>query len=284
VIEATSPLITSMTSMTSMTSTTFVVYSGLLAVLIGLIAVIRPIRSLRLTTRRRGAGLVAVGVGLVLLAWSLPVREMKAAGHTRLDEILPRYHFAEHHERHIRATPAQVWRALHEVTAADIRFFRTLTAIRRFGRPGPEDILNAPAHRSILDVALSTTFVSLAADTNREVVIGTTVIAPAGATGPRTPDEFRTVTALGFAVAAMNFRIESQPGGGSLLTTDTRVFATDALSRRRFARYWSLIYPGSALIRRQWLAAVDRGSRRDRAEQGAREASAPPVRSPRPKP
>ncbi len=270
--------------MTLTTSTTFVVYSGLLAIVVGVIAVIRPIRRLRLTTRRRGAGLVAVGVGVVLLAWSLPVREMQAAGNTRLDGILPRYHFAEHHERRIPATPAQVWRALHEVTAADIRFFRTLTAIRRFGRPGPEDILNAPAHRPILDVALSTTFVSLAADINREVVVGTTVISPAGATGPRTPDEFRTVSALGFAVAAMNFRIEAQPGGGSLLTTDTRVFATDPSTRRRFARYWSLIYPGSALIRRQWLAAVDRRSRGRRGDPGAREAPAPPVRSPRPTP
>ncbi len=248
------------TSTTLTTSSTFAVYSGLLAILVGLIAVIRPIRTLRLTPRRRGAGLVAVGVGLVLLAWSLPIREMRSTGTTRLDEILPRYQFAEHHERHIAATPVEVWRALHEVTAEDIRFFRTLTTIRRFGRPGPEDILNAPAHRPILEVALGTTFVSLAADTNREIVVGTTVIAPAGASTPRTPDEFRTFTAPGFAVAAMNFRIESQPGGGSLLTTDTRVFATDPSTRRYFARYWSLIYPGSALIRRQWLAAIDRRS------------------------
>jgi hypothetical protein len=198
---------------------------------------------------------------LVLLGWSLPVREMQAVGTTRLDDILPRYHFAEHHERHIAASPVEVWRALHEVTASDIRFFRTLTAVRRLGRSGPEDILNAPANRPILDVALSTTFVPLAVDSAREVVVGTTVIAPPGATVPRTPDEFRTVSALGFAVAAMNFRIESQPGGGSLLTTDTRVFATDPSTRRRFARYWSLIYPGSALIRRQWLAAVEKQAR-----------------------
>jgi hypothetical protein len=214
-------------------------------------------------------------------AWSLPVREMRAARATRLDEILPRYHFAEHHERHIAATPAQVWRALHEVTASDIRLFRTLTTIRRLGRAGPEDILNAPEHLPMLDVALSTSFVRLAADSNRELVIGTTVIAPPAAAVPRTPDEFRIITAPGFGVAAMNFRIESPPGGGSLLTTDTRVYATDPSSRRRFARYWSVIYPGSALIRYQWLAAVDR---RSRGEPAAREAPAPPVRSSPPTP
>jgi hypothetical protein len=246
------------TSITLTTWTTLVVYTGLVLVLVGLLTVIHPIRRLRLTTRRRGAGVIAVGTTVVLLGWALPVREMRAAGTTHLDELLPRYHFSEHHERHIAATPAQVWRALHDVTAADIRFFRTLTTIRRFGRSGPEDILNAPAHRPILDVALSTTFVRLASDTNREIVVGTTVIAPPAAAVPRTPDEFRTLTALGFAIAAMNFRIEAQPDGASRLTTDTRVFATDPSTRRRFARYWSLIYPGSALIRRQWLAAVAR--------------------------
>ena len=246
------------TSSTSSTLSTLVVYAGLLAVVIGLTGVIHPIRRLRLTTRRHGAGMIAAGIVLVLLGWSLPVREMRAAGTTRLDELLPRYQFSEHHERLIAATPAQVWRALHEVTAADIRFFRTLTTIRRFGRPGPEDILNAPANRPILDVALSTTFLRLASDTNREIVLGTTVIAPPGAAVPRTPDEFRTWSAPGFAIAAMDFRIEAQPDGASLLTTDTRVFATDAVSRRRFARYWSLIYPGSALIRRQWLGAVEK--------------------------
>jgi hypothetical protein len=242
--------------MTSTTSTTFVVYAGLVLALVGFLAVIHPVRWLRLTTRRRGAGAIAAGMILVMLGWALPVREMYPAGDTRLDATLPRYHFSEHHERRIAAAPSEVWRALHEVTAADIRLFRTLTAIRRFGRSGPEDILNAPADRPILDVALSTSFVRLAADTNREIVIGTTVIAPSGADVPGTPDEFRTLRTLGYAIAAMNFHIEPQPDGTSLLTTDTRVFATDPSTRRRFARYWSLIYPGSAIIRRQWLAAV----------------------------
>jgi hypothetical protein len=225
------------------------------------VAVIRRIRWLRLTTRRRGAVVIAIGVILVFIAWSLPIREWRATGGSRLAEILPRFQFFEHHERYIEATPAQVWRALHEVTASDIRFFRTLTTIRRLGRRGPEDILNAPEHLPILDVALGTSFVRLANDLQRELVIGTTVVAPPDRAVPRTPDEFRTLTALGFAVAAMNFRIDADASGGSLLTTDTRVFATDPSTRRRFARYWSLIYPGSALIRREWLAAVEKRAR-----------------------
>ena len=187
----------------------------------------------------------------------LGTRELVATGRTRLDEAMPRYQFYERHTLGIEASPEQLWRALHEVTAAEIRFFRTLTWIRRFGRAGPEGILNAPLHRPILDVALSTSFIRLAEDPARELVIGTVVIAPDRADVPRTADGFRTVERAGYTTAAMNFLIEPA-ARGSLLATETRVFATDPATRRRFAAYWRVIYPGSALIRRQWLRAIAR--------------------------
>jgi hypothetical protein len=46
------------------------------------------------------------------------------------------------------------------------------------------------------------------------------------------------------------------------------VVATDAASRRRFGFYWRLIQPGSALVRRGWLAAAKR--RAERAASGWR--------------
>jgi hypothetical protein len=36
------------------------------------------------------------------------------------------------------------------------------------------------------------------------------------------------------------------------------VFATDPASLRSFTAYWRTILPGSAIIRRQWLAAIKR--------------------------
>jgi len=61
-----------------------------------------------------------------------------------------------------------------------------------------------------------------------------------------------------FASATINFRIEDAGPAACTLTTETRVYATDASTRRRFALYWRVIYPGSALIRRMWLRAVAR--------------------------
>src|SRR5262245_32557245 len=54
----------------------------------------------------------------------------------------------------------------------------------------------------------------------------------------------------------MNFYVEDAGGGVSRLVTETRVHATDAAARRRFAAYWRMIYPGSALLRVTWLRAI----------------------------
>ncbi|MGL4743257.1 MAG: hypothetical protein ACRCZD_09035 [Phycicoccus sp.] len=47
---------------------------------------------------------------------------------------------------------------------------------------------------------------------------------------------------------------------GCRLSTQTRVAAVDEQARRRFARYWWVIGPFSALIRRRWLVAVSRSA------------------------
>jgi hypothetical protein len=47
-------------------------------------------------------------------------------------------------------------------------------------------------------------------------------------------------------------------GAGTLLTTETRVEATDARTRVLFGVYWTLIRLGSGLIRRDMLRAVAR--------------------------
>ena len=189
-----------------------------------------------------------------------PVKEMRGGNPpTRLDEFVPAYQFNELHALVIAAPAERVFRAIQETTAGEIRFFHLLTTIRRFGRPGPENILNAPEHIPILEVATRTSFLTLANDLNREIVVGTVVIAPPDArpSGPLTPEVFRGITRPGFALAAMNFRLTPN-GTSTLLTTETRVYATDRATQRRFARYWRVIFPGSALIRRSWLAAIRR--------------------------
>jgi hypothetical protein len=43
---------------------------------------------------------------------------------------------------------------------------------------------------------------------------------------------------------------------GARLSTETRILAFDPAARRAFLRYWRVVGPFSALIRRRWLAAI----------------------------
>ncbi len=187
---------------------------------------------------------------------------------TALDRVLPEYQFHEFHARKIHATPERIYASIKAVTADEIRFFRALTWIRRFGRPLPPSILSAPKGLGLLDLATRTTFVTLA-DGPDEILVGTVVMRPPGEPRPRTADEFLALRQRrGFALAVMNFAIGRIDNGTSVVSTETRVYATNASVRRRFAAYWFVIHGGSALIRRMWLQGIQR-----RAESRERPAS-----------
>ena len=236
-----------------------VVYAGLLVAFVGTIAVLKPLRFLRIRTRRAGAMVVLLGLAAVLVAWSMPARATRIVPpRTQLDRYMPAYQFHERHVLRMSASPERVDRAIRAVTADEIALFRLLTGIRRLGLPGSAGILNPPEKMPLLEVAQRSGFLRLSDQPRREIVFGTAVVTPPGwrPRGRPTPEGFRTLHEPGFALAAMNFRIEPDRAGGSLVTTETRIYATDATAARRFARYWRVIYPGSWIIRRMWLEAI----------------------------
>jgi hypothetical protein len=190
-----------------------------------------------------------------------------------IDKFAPEWHFREMHRIGVLTPADAALRAIREVTAREIRLFRFLTWLRRVGRSGPESLLNPPPDKPILDVALQSGFVELSSPpdppsttrregTNDEIVIGSVVIAPRNSVRPTTPDEFRTIHGPGYAKAVMNFRVEQSPLAMCVVTTETRVWASDAKTRRTFALYWWTIRLGSGLIRRMWLRAIRRRAER----------------------
>ena len=232
----------------------------MISCLLGLVSLIKPARFLGIRTRRRAGVCLAAGLLLVAAGWVFPIRETRITlAHTRLDQFAPVYQFGEFHETHTAAPCDRAYRAIRDVTAGEIRLFRTLIWIRRFGRSGPESILNAPERQPLLDVATRTSFIWLADEPAREIVVGTAVVVPPGyrPTHRPTPDDYKALHQPGFALAAMNFLLEDA-SPGCRVSTETRVSTTDATTARRFALYWRVIYPGSALIRRMWLRAIRR--------------------------
>lgn len=240
---------------------------GLAVTLLGTLSTLRPIHSLNIRSRRRGAALAGTGIALTVIGLLAPSRAMHVTDPvTELDGGLPTWQFHERHAIDVHATPERAYLAIKALRADEIRLFRSLVWLRRLGRAGPENILNPGGDRPLLEVATSTTF-ALLADTPREVLIGTVVAAPSGYVRDRAPTASEILDVRGrpgFAVAALTFVITPLDSGQCSVTTETRVFASDPATRRRFAAYWRIIYPGSALIRRMWLQAI-----RERAEQGA---------------
>jgi hypothetical protein len=227
------------------------VYSGAaLAALAGLGVVPMPL------------GFFGALVTLVALAWPTAPCSARSES-TLLDRFLPGWQFNERHGTTIDAPPDAVWRAIREVTAGEIRFFLVLTWLRSPHLPGraAESILNPDPGRPILDTALRTGFVLLGEEDRREVVLGAALEGGRFRAGLE-PPTFRDLAQPGLAKTAMNFCVTTERLGRVRLTTETRVSATDARSRRLFAVYWRLILPGSALIRRNWLAAIQRRSER----------------------
>lgn len=237
---------------------------GLLTALTGLISLVRPITFLGIRNRSGASAVLVAGVLVAVVATLLPAQETSVGSpRTALDRVAPSYQFHEVHSITIRATPERVYRAIKDVTAGEILFFRTLIKIRYFGRPLPSNIRNSPEDRPLLDVATRATF-AMFVDSPLEIVTGTAVMAPPDARKGRPPtaDELLALrTRGGVALATMNFAITPGDDGTCVVSTETRVYATDPSARRRFGAYWRIIYPGSALMRRMWLRAI-----RQRAE------------------
>ena len=234
-------------------------YLGLAIFFVGLLSILWPLHFLRIRTRGKGAIVAAIGLVVVVATLSLPVRTKQVSNPTtKLDEWMPAWQFDEEHSTHVDASPEKVLEAIRAVRADEIRFFRTLIAIRRCGRPGPESIMNAPENKPLLDVATQTTFVYLADEAPRELVLGTVITLPRGIHAPAklTPEIFRKTLPPGAVLATMNFLVTPDDRGGSTISSVTRVYGNNASVVRQFAIYWRVIHPGSDIIRRMWLRAI----------------------------
>jgi hypothetical protein len=198
-----------------------------------------------------------------------------AAGGSLLDEAMPRWDVNEVHETGVAAPPVAALDAVRQVTIREVRVLAPMMALRlipvvlRHPRATGGRLfggLLGRGARPVIDEFLDFGFVELAAGEGEELVWGAIgrFWRPAGSepvplAGRK---DFLVFSEPGYTKAAMNFTVMAD-GSGSRLRTETRVLATSPDARRAFGRYWRLVMPGSALIRRSLLGAVRR-----RAEAG----------------
>ena len=181
---------------------------------------------------------------------------------SRLEALMPEWEVREFHETSVAVPPAVAFTAARAVTAPEVRLFLPLMALRllpaAFSRRGIAVDLRAP----LIDLFVRNGFVLLDELPGRELVLGAAgrFWLPGGGEPPehlRTAADFERFDEPGYAKGIVNLLVEPA-GARSRVSTETRVACTDAHARRSFRRYWRLVHPGSALIRRSWLAAIRR--------------------------
>jgi RNA polymerase sigma-70 factor (ECF subfamily) len=178
-----------------------------------------------------------------------------------LDEVLPRPHFRERHERRIAAPPAAVWAALQALRAQDIPVARALMALRGL----PARLTGAPRQATAGGPFLTSAPVPLlAADPGRRVLLGG-VMQPWRLRGGPAPPALDAAGLAAFAEpgwvkTAMDLVLVPD-GDGTRLLTETRIEATDRRSRLRFGAYWIVVRAGSGVIRHELLRQVERRAR-----------------------
>lgn len=178
---------------------------------------------------------------------------------SRIDAWMGTFDVSEYHERRVDAPPDRVYAAVRSVDLTASAAVRMLFTVRGLVRPGR-------SRAYTLDGFLSAGFTLLEEVPGREIVLGLTgrFWRPAGGLVRLTPEGFAAFSEPGWAQVAWNFHV-LPAGNGCLLSTETRIRATDEASRRAFRRYWHVIGPFSGLVRRRALrlmaAEAQRGLR-----------------------
>ena len=176
---------------------------------------------------------------------------------TLLDQAMPAWDVAEHHQRRVAADLDAVWVALLATPMSDLPVTRALMRVRTFGRGTP----GSPA-RTVVEALPPGEIARLAP---RELLLG--LVAPVRlrysaadmpAMRAATVAELQRPLPDGWVRIATDFRLVAAGPGTTTLSTDTRVLASGPRARRAFRAYWVAVGWGSGLVRRELLRAVAR--------------------------
>lgn len=232
-------------------------YAGMVAGVFGLANLVFPFRFLGIRKRVVGLVILAGGVVLALAALLWPAPMFRVAQHrTTLDEVMPEYQFFERHSTRIHARPEHVMQAIRQSTFGDMKSLAALLKIRGAALRA-HDTGALSQDRRILD-AFSASGYLLGGNEHEVVMCGGANVLARRPLGMRTLQEFADYREQGAVKMAFNFNVVDAGDGWSTVSTETRVLATDNLTRSGMGRYWRLIVPGSGLLRRQWLDGIKR--------------------------
>jgi hypothetical protein len=152
---------------------------------------------------------------------------------TLVDEALPGYQIAEKHSIFVEATPERVFDSLERDTGNEHPVLELFDLLKVFGDQGASSL--AEADKPVLDWLRSD---------------GESVLEEPG----------REVVLVNGDTAVVSFRVDPEDGG-SRLTTETRIMFADRNLCHDYCWYWDVIYPGSSLLRIDFMRSSNIGRR-----------------------
>jgi len=225
---------------------------GVILLLTGIVSLLKPLSFLFIFNRRIATGVASCGVLLIVASLYWPVPTYHASGNREIDALLPDYSFGEYHEVVADASPEDVKRAFKTMAVSDVPVIRLLTKIR--GIDDEKAVRYASKNTERSDTFSTPNFNFFVIDSTEMVTVMLLNVSLSGTAPPvKTLEEFRAFHKPGYIKVAINFRFIPQRNGQTLVSTETRNEALTREDARIFARYWRVIYPGSAIIRRLWL-------------------------------
>lgn len=178
-----------------------------------------------------------------------------------LDSYLGEYDVAEVHACIVNGDVRATWEAIRNADLSSIPVVHSLLVLRSL--PGRLRAINsgqaAPAPPPFSFGDMPRVGFQLLGERPAEIAFG--FVGKPWKVGAEQPlaigrDDFAAFSDPGYAKVAFSIRAKPYGTHRTLITTETRTATTDAATRRRFAAYWKLIGPFSALIRRLILRQV----------------------------
>lgn len=185
-----------------------------------------------------------------------------------LDTMMPQFDVSERHEIVLPVRLSRAYAAIHTTDFAASRTVGLLLALRAMparllGRGGGARTgVRQPMTLATIE---SRGFVKLAEQVDREIVFGLEGQfwrLNGGVCTPRATAFATTAPRPGTARAVWNFACAPVNASTTRVSTETRVLCADATTRRHFRLYWTVIRPGSAIIRRMMLRQLKREAMR----------------------
>ncbi|HXP83019.1 MAG TPA: hypothetical protein VN976_24175 [Verrucomicrobiae bacterium] len=220
------------------------------------------------STIRSGVRWLGVGAGLAIVAYASSVgitwclyghpkrKGGSETGESLLDQFIPDYEVVERHSMRVTAPAGIAFEAACEMNihqSATVRaIFRTRALVLRSDPQRKARLLG------LVEQARTWGWGVLAELPGREIVFG--VVTQPWRANPifraLPPAEFREFNDPGYVKIAWTLSSDPINPTKSIIRTETRATTTDPGSRAKFRRYWSLVMPGTILIRRIGLRLV----------------------------